>query len=1529
MALQTRDLVMVALGVLDDQKPPNPEQPPLADGIHLRWSFARKKGFPWFGYYLFRRAHLVGNPVCLTSVTKELQKGPWPRKSMGTHLGQVSSDANLVLTRAFNSSPSVEFDLNGKQNGRSYVRFDFPKGQPARFVEATIGFRPGTDEILIAKKCVSFGASSGVGPNPRNEPVAGFDQPMTFSVSDTFGTLAAKTRIESVDFDGEALSALNCGTALEITLPCASSVVDLVISQTSFPATITALNQDGSTAMSLSPQVIPQGRVPVTLAGTAINRILIQTTEGETRLHDICFVCAPITGGPATDITVTFLSMGVPVSRSVLTGNGGDTRTASFEFDLITAVEFSQGPAVLIDICFVPVAQDATRDWETISVSTTPICLPVAVSQSDYPCKSAPKDGQPDTAKNLALDRVKYGSKRDWPDESLTQMHETLKSLVAGGPTSTPMAARFDEDVPAEPDPDDPDAERPKMKAESQLDTVLLGALNPAFAQMIGLYWVDGTAVDGVAYDYLIVADYEGSFSPVTHDTVLRVSIKDFDSVDGYIVFNVRKEQAPPLPAPGAVRGYSLPGAGSLSGPRALKDATNNAGLLWDLGLTEGTLLTSAPFMYHIWRADIGIPEPASPPVRYHLLTGDDPVVVSADLPPEFDEDLLIPSFTDPPIRFEFGGPGITGPERSKDWPPFRLQFIDSALPDGWYSYQVCSLDIFGRYSPRSLAAAWFQWQPVPNPQPWYYQLPAADKPIHDFAVHLLDKNPPPPPTAIEAYAVDPADPTVVKDDAYNRWRQALTVSTWYQALTQAQKNDLIGLRVRWQWTEDHRRQAPDTREFRIYYHPDRMNALIGTSLSVSAAAGSDSSIKSVVSTDIANGQPANAYMGLWIQVGDDAFPIDSSEAGSPLRLTVINRGKDKNVSPRADQACTIAIKIGHPRFVDYSESANWSERLHKVAYDDHVFTPERDVSGNEMRGNAAAITLFVVGTSTLISLDRSSDLSNVKRTVENQVDILYLFLANDTASSDKLYRIISVEEAGKIVTVAGIARLSSEPSSWIIGQRVHKYEVFLPDPGGPVHKGLPMVTTLDDPIKYAHIGVSSADDKDTADKPKWASSSWGSRTGNEGRVGAPAKIFRVRREKPLQPRVSAVSPDSDRVFASRADYFGHSFYTYRWQPSQALKTHILRALDDTIFNVDWGRPPRTLDPKNPEDLKLFPRPPAEPRWDSNKVELIVSELNAFDALKRAGISKKEAIEHYNSLSNDALRVLAGLSGNETAFSQLTTLPLDPDDPLSANRIGPDNPDSFVVDGSLRAYVDTLDGRSTNRYFYRSADLDSAHNISSLSLSSLPVYLPDVVPPRAPVLTKALGGDKQITLKWASNREADLKEYHVYRADSEEETRDLRLMNRKMPAIAETRRPEDRSAEVIWTDSPIPSLVISYYRVAAVDEAGNQSEASNSVAARAYDQTPPEPPNWMSAVWNVIGNAIDLRWSLSSPDLQTIVLRRSSNAWQPVSPWLSAGLAVFIDSSAKRNVENRYRLRVRNAAGNVNIAYLEITVAPL
>lgn len=96
MPLQTDNLIMVGLGVWGDV-PPHPIPPKLPDGVHLRWQPGNGFDFPWHGYFLFRRPHNAGQPICISTRFDPA----WPTgvvESLQPTDGQISSDAAIALT---------------------------------------------------------------------------------------------------------------------------------------------------------------------------------------------------------------------------------------------------------------------------------------------------------------------------------------------------------------------------------------------------------------------------------------------------------------------------------------------------------------------------------------------------------------------------------------------------------------------------------------------------------------------------------------------------------------------------------------------------------------------------------------------------------------------------------------------------------------------------------------------------------------------------------------------------------------------------------------------------------------------------------------------------------------------------------------------------------------------------------------------------------------------------------------------------------------------------------------------------------------------------------------------------------------------------------------------------------------------------------------------------------------------------------------------------------------------------------------
>src|SRR6266545_6127324 len=680
MALQTDRLAMAALGVLGDI-PPNTIQPPLVDGIHLRWSVRADLGFPWHGFFLFRRPHRPGRPVCFGQILPKTAPGPWPSPVLNTPFGQFSSDRPLVFTDDFPAAGVAEFDLRD----REYLRFSLDSAQSAYRAEAQIGFRKPQGE----RTCIDFRPRAGFGgPNPLIEADT------TFEVRGKDGTPAAQTQVRQ-----QGLTGLDCGFRLEIALPCKAGAVELTLAHFSSPGKVSALNSAGAVVVTAS--IPTQQGVPhvLDLSGDDIVRVVVDAPQDETLLQQICFRCGTADGDTTEEVTVNALHGDLVVVESTAHAAPGQVVTVVLDADSITAIEVSGADAALNDLCLYLVSQNATSGWESVPDVTAPMCLPVMHPQ--YPC--APQPTSEAVSEALALGRIRYGPSAEWAGEPFSELHAQLVDLVRDGPAGVPMALRQSL-VGGTATPPDPDVGPPTMLEQYPLQLVLLASVHPAVAQMLGLYWADKQVQQNQSYDYLIVADHTGA-GHGKPATVLGVIAADgFVNLDGYIVFNRRLEPAPPFDPPGDVRAYALPGPTIAAPDGGAPDGTNNAGLRWDLDqLAPGVLAPGAALMYHVWRADRGNAAAPGTSGTYALVTPDPVLVAEPQLPPGAE------------------------PVRSLDWPPFPLGHTDRALADGWYSYRVSGIDIFGRHSPAGADARWFQWAPAPTPRPWYYQdLPAA-----------------------------------------------------------------------------------------------------------------------------------------------------------------------------------------------------------------------------------------------------------------------------------------------------------------------------------------------------------------------------------------------------------------------------------------------------------------------------------------------------------------------------------------------------------------------------------------------------------------------------------------------------------------------------------------------------------------------------------------------------------------------------------------------------------------------------------
>ena len=850
---------MVGLGILNDI-PPNSIQPELVDGIHLRWAFKRDLDFPWYGYYLFRRKHREGNLISLQQMMSSYQPGDLPDNVLNLMGHQIDSDT--IISFPPGGDKKVEFHLEN----RSVLYFRFDQKELVRRVDVTVGFRLDArievfammDEVPVAQTMARGNAGDVV------------------SVTLEFDVINA-VRIGS----GPAALIDLCFVLVsdEATkgwepVPGFPYPMHLPVFHPDYPCTL-GVNEDIENARDLVRKRVLYGKPDKFVESTS--------TPGNGTVSVVNG--SPIVTGSGThwkeelakdeEFTGSLLKVqGDSTAYTIMSVVSDSKLVLSRQYD---GVSRSGVPYMTCKDKF-----GQLHDQLAYLVSGGPGTTKMAYRSMPVPAYDS------GTVEIKRGDTTVKGTGTNWTPELVglnfqIYVNEPVYTIKAVNSytqltldrkyTGTPVVGS-NYQIFAALMPTGSEEEAPRMPRQYPLNLVLLGALNPEMAQMVGLYWVDQTAKRHVAYDYLILADNTDYFKGDPRRIFSDLAEGIFPNLDGYIVFNKKLETPQPLDLPDDPRVYSLPG-GFIYVPKEQKpkdkqkliDAQNNAGLRWDLDMQAGAIVPGKSVMYHVWRTKRSEKEPANAPAdnQYDPITKDKPLLITRPL-------------------------DAGDPQRPPNWPPIPFHFIDRGLDefaahdseygleDGWYSYKVSGIDIFGRHSPNSSPAQWYQWTPVSDPRPWYYKDPAGDRSIHSFAVHLLDKIPPPPPAGIEAHALDPADPMVLKDADYDNWRASLKP---------VDRDTLVGLRVSWLWTPAHERQAPDTREFRIYYQPEHMNAMVGHVVSVTNTGKTERE----VGTDILDTYPTDAYVGAKLNIGPDSFSIIGSESvvnGAESRLRVL-----------------------------------------------------------------------------------------------------------------------------------------------------------------------------------------------------------------------------------------------------------------------------------------------------------------------------------------------------------------------------------------------------------------------------------------------------------------------------------------------------------------------------------------------------------------------------------------------------------------------------------------------------------------
>jgi hypothetical protein len=409
--------------------------------------------------------------------------------------------------------------------------------------------------------------------------------------------------------------------------------------------------------------------------------------------------------------------------------------------------------------------------------------------------------------------------------------------------------------------------------------------------------------------------------------------------------------------------------------------------------------------------------------------------------------------------------------------------YSDRRVPDGTYTYAVRGADIFG------VLGEWSATQPV----------------------QVQDHRPPPPPQAVQAQYLDPADPWLSPED-----------QAWAVANGQ-------GLKLSWTWPGIFRLQAPDVippdAEFRVYGTLGAFNRLDGVVSQVLTRAGA-----AALYTDIHWTGAADALAGEAIRVNQNFFQVTGNTQGTNCVINV-QVLSEPELAP-APGPCSLSFSRGRSYWQDYGTVRSWQRRLH--------FEPVQDTP---------VVTAEVAAVSDSTSTDTGVVVRSV--TLDQPLDdtrgvllpgallcggIVYPVFAHTLGETLKVL-VALVPSPGNSTVLVGPG-----PGAACIYYPGRRYEVYLP--------GFELEIPAGQATAQAQIAMSTSDGNaytlHEPLPPRTRRRDGEARVGNESALSPPVTVQVVLRTNP--PGLSSVPPvPEEPIYARPANYYGQARYTLAW----------------------------------------------------------------------------------------------------------------------------------------------------------------------------------------------------------------------------------------------------------------------------------------------------------------------------------------------------------------------------------------------
>lgn len=882
-------------------------------------------------------------------------------------------------------------------------------------------------------------------------------------------------------------------------------------------------------------------------------------------------------------------------------------------------------------------------------------------------------------------------------------------------------------------------------------------------------------------------------------------------------------------------------------------------------------------------------------PIRYHIrrISQDGEVVLLTN-----DTPILV---TPPSNRFK----QVRLQQFPEGWPEDPPFFIDSGLEPGTYRYQVQSIDLFGRRSRFSNASNTIS--PFPAP--------------------------PSPPTNVNAYFIDAKDPWLSAED-----RTALSNGV-----------DALAIRLTWDWPEIYDRMSPDVQSFKVHYIPGIPNVLLGVVEFVDG--GTDAYVDIKVEVEGLGSTPENLLVGRFLYQDGKAFRILTHREGIAhgTKQTLVCRLRlppSPSTNRPAVGQCSIALDTSIPvEMSQLTASGDAISAVIKTTAIEAIPHSGLETSRLEIAQIEAVITAIdrhtltgdyfeLEAQLTIADPDRKDQFLNIPvpfhaklRLPQPSPDIYKDY--SDPASWPAEWPrdgsiIIPKNIQGQYDLI--IRKTSTHETSGLISSEPGKYTLLVDQ------LPLGLDTNLNTPIRNGHFGVSCIGE------------------GGEGPVSVPAGFVRVYRGDETERRAVLVdlkrpiAPQEDIVIGGPPNFegkleFDFSQHNLSWTKRSDWRYEVYRTLDDTLFRVDDAI---RCDIATGKSSPRFSNATEKQQWlynnfpsgNHSEIEQLIIDPASLDLA---------TIESHTN-RNILLQALASLPYNERAFTKLD---------LDVEHLKQDENDA----SKMTCIDDTIEGRAKGRYFYRVQAFDTAGNPSSMGISTPPIYVRGDLHPRAPVITRVEGGDRQITIRWATIRDPNIKGYLVYRTDDKARTKDLRRME-----IIKTNPTEDYSVAVLdhlpiefeYIDATVEPRKKYFYGIVAISEGENQEQLRSKISTirvgQAYDLTPPDPPTWTRTEWTRVdpdGNefpfvdpvpsgetrkpALALAWTSTDPNLKPLIQKRRDDEarFSRESDWLPRGSTEYILRGLHPHIRYHFRLLVLSLAGNRNQDFNIATVEPI